>query len=124
MLNIFKAIADENRLRIMHILFNNELCVCELEVMLNLSQSNASRHLTKLKNEGIITASKDAQWIHYKVGQQFINENQLLVQYIKEQSKNNQILINDELRMEKYKKNQLNCQFIRDNRENVLNIIA
>ncbi len=47
--NMFKALSDENRLRIMSLLIREELCVCEIEVILELSQSNVSRHLNKLK---------------------------------------------------------------------------
>ena len=72
MLEIFKAMADENRLRIINILMNYELCVCELEVILNMTQSNVSRHLAKLKNGGIISSTKYAQWIHYKLDEDFL----------------------------------------------------
>ena len=124
MVNIFKALADENRLRIFNILLDNELCVCEIEVMLDLSQSNASRHLTKLKNEGLISASKDAQWIHYKVDNNFLEENNFLLQFIMEKTKEEEIFINDEQRMKRYKDNELNCQLIRENRDEVLEIIT
>lgn len=56
--DIFKALADENRLRIISLLLTKELCVCEIEASLEMSQSNVSRHLTKLKTSGIVDSRK------------------------------------------------------------------
>ena len=47
---IFKALSDRTRLRMVSLVMKHELCVCEIMEVLNLSQSNASRHLTILKN--------------------------------------------------------------------------
>lgn len=55
---IFKALADENRLRILNVLNQGELCVCEIETLLGITQSNASRHLNKLKSLKIIDSDK------------------------------------------------------------------
>jgi ArsR family transcriptional regulator, arsenate/arsenite/antimonite-responsive transcriptional repressor len=80
---IFKALGDENRLRVLHLLLIKELCVCELETILNLTQSNVSRHLNKLKNTGIVSSEKSSQWVHYRVDQQFKTGNTLLIDYVK-----------------------------------------
>ena len=49
-LDILKLIADKNRMRILNILYNkNKTCVCVLEEILELNQSNLSRHLNRLK---------------------------------------------------------------------------
>jgi len=64
---ILKALGDGTRLRILHLLHKETLCVCDLETVLNLSQSNASRHLTKLKNVKLIAGEKQAQWVYYRV---------------------------------------------------------
>ena len=55
---ILKALADENRIRILNLLRNNELCVCDIEATLDIKQSNVSRHLNKLKMAGIIVSEK------------------------------------------------------------------
>ena len=55
---IFKALADENRIRILNLLRNGSLCVCDIEAVLNINQSNASRHLNKLKTAKIILSEK------------------------------------------------------------------
>lgn len=58
LVNVLKALSDETRLRIINLLMMKELCVCELEVLLGLNQSNASRHLNKLSSAGILKSYK------------------------------------------------------------------
>ena len=65
-----KALADETRLRIFTLLTRRELCVCEIEDMLNLSQSLVSNHLAVLRQAGLVKARRDAEdarWIFYRV---------------------------------------------------------
>lgn len=82
MVDIFKALAEESRLRILAILMEGELCVCEIEECLKMTQSNASRHLTALKNSGVVDSYKKAQWTYYKVSDKFKEENQDLWHYL------------------------------------------
>ena len=82
MVNIFKALSDETRLRILALVWDDELCVCEIEGGLHLTQSNVSRHLTVLKNAGILTSCKQAQWAYYKKNDTFCNENAELCEYL------------------------------------------
>jgi ArsR family transcriptional regulator, arsenate/arsenite/antimonite-responsive transcriptional repressor len=64
---ILKALADDNRIRILNLLRNDELCVCDIEVVLGIKQSNASRHLNRLKVAGIIDSEKKSQWVYYRL---------------------------------------------------------
>ena len=64
---MLKALADENRIRILNILRNDELCVCDIEAVLGIKQSNASRHLNRLKIAGIIVSEKKSQWVYYRL---------------------------------------------------------
>jgi ArsR family transcriptional regulator len=64
-----KALADETRLRIFILLARQELCVCEIEDILNLSQSLVSNHLAVLRQAGLVKARRDAEdarWIFYR----------------------------------------------------------
>jgi len=64
-----KALADETRLRIFVLLTRQESCVCEIEDMLNLSQSLVSNHLAVLRQAGLVKARRDAEdarWIFYR----------------------------------------------------------
>lgn len=83
MLDILKALADETRLRIISRILKSEMCVCEIEQCLGLTQSNASRHLNILKKARILDSFKDAQWTYYKISEDFINENKELYDYLK-----------------------------------------
>ena len=65
---VLKALADPNRLRILNLLHEQTLCVCDLEAILDLNQSNLSRHLSKLKQAGIVKARKKALFTYYSRG--------------------------------------------------------
>ena len=74
LVDVLKALADETRLLILHVLCQESLCVCDLEDVLKLSQSNASRHLTKLRHCRLIVAEKQAQWVYYRINQNLLTE--------------------------------------------------
>lgn len=120
MQEIFKALCDENRLRILNLLHSYELCVCEIEVVLNLSQSNVSRHLVKLKNEGIIRGEKDAQWIKYRIDENFFKENKLLMEYIYGKFLFSNTFKTDMKTLKKYKTSSYNCHNITCEKDKVI----
>lgn len=66
-LNILKALSDETRLRIINLLYERELCVCDIMETLKISQTKASRHLSYLKNTRLVEDRKFAQWVHYSL---------------------------------------------------------
>jgi ArsR family transcriptional regulator len=78
LVRIFKALAEESRLRILSLLLQNDKCVCELEACLPLKQSNLSRHLSTLKKSGLLSSYKKSQWVYYKIIEIFIDENPAL----------------------------------------------
>ena len=65
---IFKACADESRLRILHLIFENEeMCIADLEKILYFTQTKTSRHLTYLKNSGILSFRRNNHWVFYQI---------------------------------------------------------
>jgi ArsR family transcriptional regulator len=64
---LFKAISNETRLAIMVLLSQKELCVCQIEKILNLSQAKVSRHLTVLKHTGLVSDRREGLWIYYSI---------------------------------------------------------
>ena len=65
---MFKAFADETRLRILHLLsVRKELCVCDIVSILGVGQSKVSRHLAYLRNAGLVIDRKEGLWIHYSL---------------------------------------------------------
>lgn len=104
MVKTFKALSDETRLRILSLVWDSELCVCEIEKSLGLTQSNASRHLTLLKNAGILSSSKRAQWAYYRLSDKFKSENSLLWEYLQQKLKD----------MPTYESDSENCRRCRE----------
>ncbi len=66
-LDIFKAISEETRLRILKLLQSGGLCVCDLVAVLKTSQPKISFHMNVLKEAGIIKDRKQGRWIHYRL---------------------------------------------------------
>ena len=77
----FKALSDPIRVRILHLLLQEEsFCVCDLVDILQLKQSTVSRHLAYLKNAGLVESWREGVWMHYSVCQAnlgFLNLEQL-----------------------------------------------
>ena len=63
----FKALADENRIRILALLRGGEKCACKLLEELNISQPTLSHHMKILCDAGIVTARKEGRWMHYTI---------------------------------------------------------
>jgi|SRR5581483_7456231 len=64
---MFKAFADENRLRILNLLTKGEVCVCDITDALRVRQSKASRHLAYLRSSGLVKTRREGQWIYYSL---------------------------------------------------------
>lgn len=65
--NLFKALADKTRLRILSLLGSNEVCVCHIHDSLGLPQPTISRHLAYLRKSGLVAARRDGVWMHYQL---------------------------------------------------------
>jgi DNA-binding transcriptional ArsR family regulator len=66
-LNITKALADENRLRMLLALQNGELCVCQITELMGLAMSTVSKHLSLLYQAGLVNARKEGRWMYYSL---------------------------------------------------------
>lgn len=64
---LFRALADQTRLRVIHLLGSDELCVCSVVAALGTSQPKISRHLAYLRRAGLVEARRDGKWMHYRV---------------------------------------------------------
>jgi ArsR family transcriptional regulator len=67
---LLKALADDTRLRIVALLSRGELCVCHIASALDISQPNASQHLTVLRNAGVVESRRKANWIYYRMNEE------------------------------------------------------
>jgi ArsR family transcriptional regulator len=66
-LHIFKALSDESRLRVLLMLRQRPLCVCEMHEVLDIALSTLSAHLRLMKNTGLIEDEKDGRWVIYRL---------------------------------------------------------
>lgn len=64
---VFRAFADETRLRILNLLLERELCVCDICRVLRLPQPKASRHLAYLRRARLVTVRREGKWKHYGI---------------------------------------------------------
>ena len=64
---IYKALSEEMRLRILMLLTHGELCVCDLMAVLDEPQSKVSRHIAYLKNSGLVSGKRVGTWMHYSL---------------------------------------------------------
>lgn len=73
LITAFKALGDQTRLKLFKLVALEELCVCELEELLNVSQSAVSQHLAKLKAAGLVRERRQGQWVYYKANRQQVD---------------------------------------------------
>lgn len=64
---VYAALADSTRLRILALLKDGEICVCHLHASLDVPQPTASRHLAYLRKSGLVDARRDGIWMHYRL---------------------------------------------------------
>ena len=67
LVSIFKALADENRIRILRMLRSGEKCACRLLEELNISQPTLSHHMRILCDAGIVSGRREGKWTQYSL---------------------------------------------------------
>ena len=114
LIGVMKALSDETRMRIVNILRNDDLCVCEIEILLCINQSNASRHLNRLLGDRIVDYYKKAQYVYYKINWDTVQEYPFIKEIMdKETLKLKQCIIDNE-KLKKYKKSGLSCDDLKE----------
>jgi ArsR family transcriptional regulator len=64
---LFKALADQTRLRLINLIGDDEVCVCFFVEVLKINQPKISRHLAYLRRAGVVSARREGKWIHYRL---------------------------------------------------------
>ena len=67
--DLFKALADRTRLRLINMIGDSEVCVCFFVAILRTSQPKISRHLAYLRRAGIVKARREGKWMHYSLAE-------------------------------------------------------
>jgi ArsR family transcriptional regulator len=64
---LFRALADRTRLRLLHLMAEQEICVCYFVTVIDVPQPKISRHLAYLRRAGIVAARREGKWMHYRL---------------------------------------------------------
>ncbi len=87
---IFRACADESRLRIINLIFTNgEMCITDIEKILDFTQAKTSRHLIYFKNSGILTFRRYNHFVFYQIKDEVFEIVKQMLQFL---SKDQQLL--------------------------------
>ena len=70
---VAKAIADPSRVRILKLLEQGELCVCQITTVVDLSPATVSKHLAALKTAGLVQQRRDGKWVYYRLAERDFN---------------------------------------------------
>jgi ArsR family transcriptional regulator len=74
LVKVFKAVADPNRIRILKMLQQKKMCVCELAAVLGITQPSVSRHLSMMRDAGLVRDERNCQWIDYELCEEKVNK--------------------------------------------------
>ncbi len=66
-IKVMKAVSDPNRVKILKMLQQKKMCVCEIQYVLGTAQSTASKHLKLLEDAGLVSCKKDGLWVNYEL---------------------------------------------------------
>lgn len=81
-IEIFKALAEKNRLLILDMLSCGELCACNIIEGLELTQPTVSHHMKILQQAGLVNGRKEGKWMHYSISKEKVDEISNYIQYI------------------------------------------
>lgn len=122
LIQILKALSDESRLRILNILRDGPLCVCEIEAILEISQSNASRHLSKLTTANLVNYYKEAKFIYYKLDHETLNQYSFIQNILDNELDKDKKLKYDYEILKAYKNANLSCDTVSQVKNVILEI--
>jgi ArsR family transcriptional regulator len=94
-----KAISDPNRVRALIALRGRELCVCRIIELLQLAPSTVSKHLTILKQAGLIEGRKEGRWMHYRLPDDKSSEACKTLEWVFQSLEGSQQIETDEIRL-------------------------
>jgi len=90
--NVFKALSEEARIRILYLIYKNEeMCISDLEQILDYTQSKTSRHITYIRNCGLLSSRTQDQWVFYSIKEEYMGIMSQVLTYMDKDS----IITND-----------------------------
>ena len=109
-LNITKALSDETRVRALMMLTGGELCVCQIIEMLGLAPSTVSKHMSILRQAGLVETRKEGRWIYYRLADRKALKACEILDWLEKHLKNDKKILDDVKqlrRMQKMSKDEL-----------------
>ncbi len=98
---LFKGLADQTRIRILNLLLHGELCVCDIQYVLASPQPNVSRHLTYLKNSGLVLDRRDGPRMYYRLAQSTAGVHKHLFGFLRDAFQSSEVLAEDSRKLKK-----------------------
>jgi ArsR family transcriptional regulator len=112
LIQMIKALGDESRINILNILRYCPLCVCEIEEILCMTQSNVSRHLNKLTNAKIVTYYKEAKYVYYKLNEETLQKHPFIKEILDKELDKIDKLKDDYEKTVLFKNDGLSCEVL------------
>lgn len=97
----FRGLADGTRLRMINLLTEGELCGCDIQYVLDLSQPNVSRHLTYLKRSGLVTDNRQGYRVFFRLNGADDPEHAALFAYLREAFRQDRVFAQDKRRLQR-----------------------
>jgi ArsR family transcriptional regulator len=111
LVKVFKALADKNRLRILKMLQYKKMCVCELSAALGITRPSVSRHLSLMKDAGLVQDERNGQWIDYSLCKDTINEYASVIQsHLNGWINDDSVIKNDAKKIKTLNREELCCK--------------
>lgn len=122
-IGILNSLGEENRLRIYNILKQKAACMCELYMLLDLSQAKVSRYLAGMRAAGIIQREKEGQWICYQITAEFLYEEPDLIAYLDRKLIEFEVILEDNRKLEIYLSENISCMEVKETPGKVFTIL-
>ncbi|MBC8479323.1 MAG: winged helix-turn-helix transcriptional regulator [FCB group bacterium] len=105
---VFKALSDSNRIRIIEMISEKPLCVCEITAVLDLATSTVSKHLSILKDAGLILDEKDGKWVNYRLNETDGNDQiRHLIFLVKSWLRDSELILRDKVQLKSVDRNHI-----------------
>lgn len=109
LLDIYKCLSDETRLRIVHLLNEGPLCVCHFQTILGAPQVAISKHLAYLREHELVEATRHGQWMIYKIREPRSLELELHLEALSKSVRSDPVFQED---LKRHKKVHCECDWI------------
>jgi len=109
-IELFKVLSEPNRVRILMLLLNRSLCVCEITSILNISTATVSSHLSILRKAEFLVDEKDGKWIRYSVPENIKNPMvKEIIDCLPKWFVDEEVIKNDEIKLQKLNSSPSAC---------------